>query len=108
MIGCGVCISDAAAFGTDGFAGFTACKIVPGKTGACRRFTEVGMIANIIAVLCIAVWGFFAVRAVVKTHREAKLTGNPGCLGCTGWCSSKGGCHEFSHTEKFLAERSKK
>ena len=72
-----------------------------------RRFTEVRMVANIIAVLCIGVWGFFALRAVIKTHHEAKVTGNPGCLGCTGWCSSDG-CHEFSNVEKFLAEHTKK
>lgn len=42
------------------------------------------MIANVIAAAVIAGLSVFAVTALVKKHRIAKQTGNPGCIGCCG------------------------
>ena len=57
-----------------------------------QRF-EVDMIANVIAVAFLAAGVAFSLRAIVKQWRDAKRTGNTGCIGCSCGCDDDYSCH---------------
>ncbi|MBP3710525.1 MAG: FeoB-associated Cys-rich membrane protein [Treponema sp.] len=52
------------------------------------------MIANIIVGAVLAAGVAFSLRSIVKQWRDAKRTGNMGCIGCSCGCSSDYCCHE--------------
>ncbi|MBQ9494922.1 MAG: FeoB-associated Cys-rich membrane protein [Treponema sp.] len=54
---------------------------------------EVDMIANIIVSAVLMAGIVFSLRSIVKQWRDAKRTGNMGCIGCSCGCSSDYCCH---------------
>ena len=41
------------------------------------------MLITGIIILCIMAWIVFAVYTILKTHKNAKENGTPGCVGCS-------------------------
>jgi len=57
------------------------------------------MVANIVAIVLLAACVALAVRAIVIKYKNAKATGNPGCMGCSACCGKHEGCGSTHQTD---------
>ncbi|MGN0728524.1 FeoB-associated Cys-rich membrane protein [Treponema sp.] len=52
------------------------------------------MIGTIVAAGVLLLWLFSAVRYILKKKKNARKSGEPGCIGCSGGSSCCCGCGE--------------